>query len=102
MSAEPCLRRALARTTLWERAPDSAPLLQVLTQPPAKVTVKAGQSVRWKNDDSRDHKVVAKDGGWKSENLKNGDAYTHTFAKAGTNEYACEYRPRMKGTVVVE
>lgn len=69
---------------------------------PASITIKPGQSVTWTNADNRDHKIVAKDGTWKSDNLRHGDTYTHTFDKAGTYAYACEYRPRMKGTVVVK
>jgi len=69
---------------------------------PAKVTVGKGDTVRWTNDDDRDHKVAAKDGSFSSGNLKPGDTFEHTFKKAGTFDYADEYRPRMKGTVVVE
>lgn len=69
---------------------------------PASITIKAGESVTWTNADNRDHKLVAKDGTWKSDNLRHGDTFTQKFEKAGTYAYACEYRPRMKGTVVVK
>jgi plastocyanin len=69
---------------------------------PASITIKAGESVTWTNADNRDHKLVAKDGTWKSDNLKHGDTFTQKFEKVGTYDYACEYRPRMKGTVVVK
>lgn len=69
---------------------------------PTSITIKAGESVTWTNADNRDHKLVAKDGSWKSDNLKHGDTFTQKFERAGTYDYACEYRPRMKGTVVVK
>jgi plastocyanin len=69
---------------------------------PASITIRVGEKVTWTNADNRDHKLVAKDGSWKSDNLKHGDTFSHTFDKAGTYDYACEYRPRMKGTVVVK
>jgi plastocyanin len=69
---------------------------------PASITIKAGETVTWTNADNRDHKIVGKDGSWTSDNLKHGDTFKHTFDKAGTYAYACEYRPRMKGTVVVK
>ncbi|MFT3788713.1 MAG: cupredoxin domain-containing protein [Tepidisphaeraceae bacterium] len=69
---------------------------------PANLTVKLGTTVTWKNLDTRDHKVVAKDGSFHSGNLKNGDKFTYTFEKAGTYNYGCQYMPRMKGTIVVQ
>jgi plastocyanin len=69
---------------------------------PVSIKIKAGQTVTWNNDDDRDHTVVAKDGSFKSDNLKPGQSYEHTFAKAGKYPYSCGYHPRMKGEVVVE
>lgn len=69
---------------------------------PASITIKSGQKVTWTNADNRDHKIVARDGSFTSDNLRHGDTFTHTFDKAGTYAYACEYRPRMKGTVIVQ
>ena len=68
---------------------------------PATVEVAAGESVRWTNDDQRDHTVSAADGSFKSGNLRSGDTFVHTFKKAGKFTYACAYHPRMKGTVNV-
>lgn len=68
---------------------------------PATVDVAVGESVRWTNDDQRDHTVSAADGSFKSGNLRSGDSFEHTFKKAGTFSYACSYHPRMKGTVNV-
>jgi plastocyanin len=69
---------------------------------PANVEVGVGETVRWTNDDQRDHTVSAADGSFKSGNLRSGDAFEHTFKKAGKFNYACSYHPRMKGTVNVK
>ena len=69
---------------------------------PAALTIKAGDTVVWKNDDDKDHAVNADDKSFKSDNISPGDDFKHTFAKAGTFKYACRYHPREKGTVTVE
>ena len=68
---------------------------------PDTIEIAPGDSVRWTNDDQRDHTVTATDGSFKSGNLRSGDSFEHTFKKAGKFSYACSYHPRMKGTVNV-
>ena len=69
---------------------------------PASIEIKVGDTVRWTNDDERDHTVAAADGSFKSGNLRGGDTFEHTFKKAGKFNYTCSYHPRMKGTVNVK
>ena len=69
---------------------------------PATVTVKAGTTVTWTNQDSANHTVTADDGSWASENLANGATFSFTFAKAGTYAYHCAVHPSMKANVVVQ
>jgi plastocyanin len=68
---------------------------------PSSVNISAGGKVTWSNKDDRDHKVNFADGTL-SPNLKPGASWSRTFKSAGTYSYSCEYRPRMKGKVVVE
>ncbi len=68
---------------------------------PASVEVNVGDSIRWTNDDDRDHTVTADDGSFKSGNLRRGASFEHTFDKPGKFAYSCSYHPRMKGSVVV-
>lgn len=68
---------------------------------PATVDVKVGDTVVWQNDDDRDHTVVARDGTFRSENIRAGSSYSFKFTKAGKFAYSCAYHPRMKGTVNV-
>jgi plastocyanin len=68
---------------------------------PATLTIQAGQSVLWTNNDDRDHTVTATDGSFKSDNLNPGRTFQHTFPKPGHYPYACSYHPRMKGEIIV-
>jgi plastocyanin len=70
---------------------------------PATVTIKAGDTVTWVNDDSVGHDVTGDDfeSGGPGE-MQNGDTFDHTFEKAGTFDYVCTVHPGMKGTVKVE
>src|SRR5260370_41332363 len=66
---------------------------------PATLKIKAGDTVVWTNNDDRDHTVAAKDGSFKSDNLKPGETFEHTFAKTGKFAYGYSYHPRMKGEI---
>jgi amicyanin len=70
---------------------------------PSEVTIKAGDTVTWTNDDSVGHDVTGDD--FKSGEpgaLQNGDTFEHKFDKAGTFDYVCTVHPGMKGSVVVQ
>ena len=69
---------------------------------PASLTINVGDTIVWKNDDDRDHTVIADDKSFKSDNISSGDDYTFAFKKAGTFKYGCKYHPREKGTITVE
>jgi plastocyanin len=67
---------------------------------PESVTVSAGDTVTWTNDDSVGHDVTGD--GFKSGDpgaMQNGDTFEHTFDKAGTFDYVCTVHPGMKGSV---
>ncbi len=68
---------------------------------PTVVTIKAGQSVVWTNQNSVAHTVVADDNSWKSPNIAQGSTFSQTFTTAGTFAYHCSIHPNMKATVVV-
>ena len=70
---------------------------------PEQVTVKAGDTVTWVNDDSVGHDVTGDD--FKSGEpgaMQNGDTFEHTFDQAGTFDYVCTVHPGMEGSVTVE
>jgi amicyanin len=68
---------------------------------PATVTIKAGSTVVWTNDDSIQHDVTFDGGGIASSVLNHNDTFSHTFLTAGTYHYICSIHPFMHGTVIV-
>jgi plastocyanin len=68
---------------------------------PGTITVMAGTTVTWTNQDPTEHTVTAKDGSFTSEPLTSGKGYRVTFDRAGTFVYACAIHPTMAGTIEV-
>ena len=68
---------------------------------PATVRIVRGDTVTWTNDDMFDHNVIAADESFASDDLGNGDTFSHVFATAGDFSYICSIHPYMTGTVTV-
>jgi plastocyanin len=68
---------------------------------PNTVTINAGQSVEWINDDTVAHSATADDKSFDSGELSQHDTWTHTFTKAGTYDYVCDDHEFMRATVIV-
>ena len=69
---------------------------------PATVTIRAGESVNWINQDSMNHTVVADNGEFESGGLAGGATFSFTFDTPGTYAYHCGIHPSMTGEVVVQ
>ena len=69
---------------------------------PQTLTVSAGQTVTFTNQDDDAHTVTAVDGSFDSKGLDTNDVWRHTFAKPGVYRYFCQLHPFMKGTIVVK
>jgi amicyanin len=68
---------------------------------PATITVPAGSTVVWTNDDSIQHDITFNGGSIASSVLNHNDTFSHTFPTAGTYDYICSIHPFMHGTVIV-
>ena len=70
---------------------------------PAELKVKVGTTVRWLNGEKRaSHSILfLGDGGFESERIFPGEAWSRTFDKPGRYEYRCGPHPEMKGLVEV-
>lgn len=68
---------------------------------PATVNITAGDSIRWRNDDTRNHQVVSTTGTFASPVLRPGRSYTFRFDVAGTYRYRDALNPSVTGTVRV-
>lgn len=68
---------------------------------PKTLTVKAGTTVVFENDDDIPHLVVATDNSFRSKALDTGDTYAFTFQTAGDFAYFCGLHPHMQGKITV-
>jgi plastocyanin len=68
---------------------------------PASLTVPAGTTVVWTNQDTVTHTVTAADKSFDSGNLLPGRTYSRTFTTPGTYPYICQIHSFMTGTVTV-
>ena len=83
------------------RAKDLEVKIDNFTFPPQKLTVKAGTTVTWTNEDDIPHTVVST-GHFRSKALDTGDKYSFTFTTPGSYQYFCYIHPHMTGTIVVQ
>jgi len=74
---------------------------------PATVSINAGDTVSWSNDDSAAHTVTSgsaadgPSGKFDSSLLIAGGTFEHTFDSSGTEDYYCMVHPWMTGSVKV-
>ena len=68
---------------------------------PATLTVTAGTTVTWKNEDDSPHRIGDQNGTFKSAALDTDDTFSHTFAAPGEYPYICTMHPYMVGKIVV-
>ncbi len=69
---------------------------------PDQLTIKVGDKVTWRNDESLDHNVVAqKRAKFQSRAFGKGGTYTFTAKKPGTIDYVCTLHPGMDGQLIV-
>jgi plastocyanin len=69
---------------------------------PATLTVTAGTSVTWKNEDDSPHRIGDKNGTFTSAALDTDDTFSHTFSAPGEYPYICTIHPYMVGKIVVK
>jgi plastocyanin len=83
-------------------AADTAVKIDNFTFTPQRVTVKAGTTVTWTNQDDIPHTVTSSTKAFRSKALDTDDKFSFTFTTAGVYEYFCSLHPHMTGTIVVE
>jgi amicyanin len=84
-------------------APATAVSIDNFTFTPPTLTVKAGTTVTWTNNDDIPHGITATNNAFtRSKALDTDDSYSFTFTAPGTYQYFCYIHPHMTGTIVVE
>ena len=69
---------------------------------PADITITAGTTVTWTNNDDVPHVVASEDKVFKSKALDTDDRFSFTFTKPGTYNYYCAIHPKMTAKIVVQ
>jgi YVTN family beta-propeller protein len=69
---------------------------------PDSITVKAGQTVTFTNNDPVAHTSTSADGGWDSGDIPPGGSFKATLQQPGTYTYHCSIHPFMQGTLIVQ
>jgi plastocyanin len=68
---------------------------------PTEITVPAGTTLTWSNEDEAVHTVTAADKSWDSGRVPIGGTFSQTFASPGTYDFVCSIHPAMKGSIMV-
>src|SRR5436305_14062089 len=68
---------------------------------PASRTIATTDAIKWTNNDTKTHQVVANNGSFVSPTIAPGKSYTHTFNTAGTFRYHDALHPALTGKIVV-
>lgn len=68
---------------------------------PVTRTIQTGDTIRWRNDDTVNHQVVADNGHFASPVLRPRQTYQRVFNTAGTYRYRDALEPAERGTIVV-
>jgi plastocyanin len=69
---------------------------------PNSLTIKAGSSVTWSNQDDEPHTVVSDAGLFRSGAMDTNESFSYKFDSPGTYHFTCSIHPRMVGTIVVQ
>jgi plastocyanin len=70
---------------------------------PTTMTVAAGTTVTWTNNDDVPHTVVSDDKTtFKSRALDTSEKFSYTFTKPGKYSYFCSVHPKMTAEVIVQ
>jgi len=88
--------KMLPGSGIWKKGP-------MQTFGPKTVTIKAGQSVTFKNADiGMAHSVFGEKGEFASPMLAPGETFTKQFDQKGVVNFQCAPHPWMKGTIIVK
>jgi plastocyanin len=69
---------------------------------PATLTIAAGDTVTWTNNDPVVHTATSTTGAFDSGDLAEGDSFSVTLTTPGTYDYLCTPHPTMTGQIVVQ
>ena len=69
---------------------------------PSSLTISAGDTVRWTNEDIAPHTATSDEGIWDSGTITTGNSYMRAFDNAGDFAYHCTIHPSMMADLTVQ
>ena len=97
------LTQVLAGETLVKTAASAATVqIDNFAFTPATLTITAGTTVTWKNEDDSPHRIGGKGGTFASPALDTDGTFSRTFATPGEYSYICTIHPYMVGKIIVK
>jgi len=95
-----------AETEAAQKSPEKGKATEVTIRnsafAPTEITVHAGDTVRWTNNDNIPHTVTSDTKLFDSGLINPGTSWSHTFDQAGSFPYFCTVHPFMKAKVTVQ
>jgi len=82
------------------RPAEAQVVMKAISFQPAELTVHAGETIEWKNEDIVAHTVTANDGSFDSGLIQPGGTWKMTIKNTGTLEYHCRPHPNMIAKLV--
>ena len=67
----------------------------------ATLTVPAGTTVTWVNEDDIPHSIYCEALNLRSHPMDTKESFAHRFDQPGTFDYVCGIHPHMRGRIVV-
>lgn len=80
-------------------AADHAVAIKGFKFDPPMISVAAGDTITFTNEDGAPHTATAKDGSFDTPRLSKGESATVTISAAGSFDYFCKVHPAMTGKV---
>jgi plastocyanin len=69
---------------------------------PAALSVKAGSTVSWRNQDNEPHTVASDSGLFRSGAIDTDEVFSFKFEQPGTYHFICTIHPYMVGTITAQ
>ena len=91
-------------TTIYVQAEEHQVIIKKFKFIPAEITIQAGDSITWKNEEKRQYHSVwfEQSGEPETDYFFPGETYSKSFNEAGSLPYRCGPHPEMTGIVHVK
>jgi plastocyanin len=88
---------------IYKDSPSKSEIIEIrgFSFQPSSLTVSAGTTIEWVNQDGSRHTVTSNSGAFESGYLGSGGKFNYTFKKEGVYPYHCRMHNSEMGEIVV-